>query len=327
MAAWQSLKDFGLDIFKKRSRSRTLWIGGSVSFFSLIALLLILTGVTVSHSGDSDCKFDEQLGMDVCEAYINVTSTYWRICFTDEFKFVQTIPDIRTEVYVPARGKGNWRLFDPSKDCIERKTKYRTLPNRFKVVGYKEFDQTVKWSVDRFSVDPIWHGVNISKIKGNCVNHTQNTYHIVTYNYTCQTDNFDYQQNPYKYAWCYNDTVLGNGTYPIVFKHTFDRGNLPNKYIEWDIREKNGTETTTTCEVIGYQIKNKKLMFENFPFRCWLNTADKCVECKSLDLDGDGRKPIKKGDGTSWCSACIVNDSIVDTCRSDSDFMRYWGLA
>ena len=181
-----------------------------------------------------------------------------------------------------------------------------------------------KYNVRLF--DPIVGGVNISKIKGNCVNHTQDTYHIVTYAYTCLTDRFNYTTAPNKYAWCYNDTVLGNGTYPIVFKHTFDRGNLPAKYIEWDVREKNGTEIITTCDVIGYQVNNKKILFENFPFRCWINQDAKCVQCKSTK-DGDGKPPIKPGDGTSWCEACIVNGSIVNTCRSDANFMQYWRLS
>jgi len=155
---WQLLKNFGLNIFKKRTRSRTLWIGGSLSIFSVIALIVLLTGMEVTYTGDINCETE-------CVSYFNVTSTYWRICFADDFELIQTNPDIPVDVYVPARGKGNWRLFDSTKDCIERKNKYRTLPNRFKIVGHKEAGQTVKWSVDKFDIDPKWIGEDESKLE------------------------------------------------------------------------------------------------------------------------------------------------------------------
>ncbi len=148
---WQDVKDFGLGIFKKRNRSRTLWISGPLSIFSVIALIILLTGVSVTYTGDITCGTE-------CVSYFNVTSTYWRICFADDFELIQTNPDVPVDVYVPARGKGNWRLFDHTKDCIERKNKYNYLPNRFKIVGHKKASETIKWSVDKFDIDPIWIG-------------------------------------------------------------------------------------------------------------------------------------------------------------------------
>jgi len=148
---WQDLRDMGLNIFKKRNRSRTIWIGGSLGIFSLFAWIILLTGVTVTYTGDIHCE-------EECISYINVTSTYWRICFSDDFNLVQTNPNVPVEVYVPTRGKDNWRLFNPSEDCIERKNKYNYLPNRFKLIGHKEAGETVKWSIDKFDVDPLWIG-------------------------------------------------------------------------------------------------------------------------------------------------------------------------
>lgn len=150
MVSWQDVRDLGLNLFKKQSRSRTLWIGGSLGIFSLFAWIILLTGVTVDYSGNQFCY-------ENCTAYVNVTSTYWRICFSDNFSLVQTIPEIPIEVYVPTYGK-QWRLFDPTKDCIERKNKYNVLPNRFKLVGIKQHNQTIKWNIDRFDVDPKWIG-------------------------------------------------------------------------------------------------------------------------------------------------------------------------
>ncbi|KKL92443.1 hypothetical protein LCGC14_1884590, partial [marine sediment metagenome] len=69
------------------------------------------------YTGDIVCG-------EECVVYVNVTSTYWRICFADDFELVQTIPEVEIETYVPARGKGNWRLFDPTHYCIERKNKF-----------------------------------------------------------------------------------------------------------------------------------------------------------------------------------------------------------
>jgi len=164
MVSWQTLKDMGLNIFKKRSRSRTLWIGGStVGIFGLIAWIVMLTGVSVEFTGDTYC-YEE------CISYVNVTSTYWRICFSEDFELVQTDPDVPVDVYVPTYGK-KWRLFDVSKDCIERKNKYNVLPNRFKIVGHKQPTDTIKWSVDRFDVDPKWIGIGVDKqdkIISNC---------------------------------------------------------------------------------------------------------------------------------------------------------------
>jgi len=123
-----------------------------MSFISVLAYIVLLTGMTVTTTGDIYCE-------EECVSYINITSTYWRVCFADNFSLIQTDPDVPVDVYVPARGVGNWRLFDHTKDCIERKTSYRPLPNRFKIVGHKEPGQTVKWWSDDMKVDdPLWIG-------------------------------------------------------------------------------------------------------------------------------------------------------------------------
>lgn len=158
----------GLNIFKKRNRSRTIWIGGSLSIFSLFAWVIMLTGVSSTYTGDIYCDTE-------CISYVNITSTYWRTCFADDFELVQTDPNIRVDVYVPARGKDNWRPFDSTKDCIERKNKYNYLPNRFKLVGHKSAFQTVKWNIDKFDIDPKWKGVNLT-LK-NCKKYENQTFY------------------------------------------------------------------------------------------------------------------------------------------------------
>ena len=172
--------------------------------------------------------------------------------------------------------------------------------------------------------DPVWHGINISKIKGNCVNNTEPTFGNITYNYTCPTGSFNSTRNP-NYAWCWQEELNSSGNYNLLFEGRFDRWNKPTKTLWWDIWQVNGTETVETCEIIGYKVKNKRIMFETFPFRCWLEAERKCVKCKST-IDGDGKPPFKSGDGTSWCKACIVNGSIVNTCKDDADFLRGFSL-
>ncbi len=144
MVSWQSIGGF----FKKRSRSRTLWVsGGSIGIFGVLLIISLLTGVTSQYTGDT-------VSGECGDVYVNVTSTYCRICFAEDFELVQTIPEVEVETYVPARGKGNWRLFDPTKDCIERKNKYNYLPNRFKITICGNGEK-IKWSVDKFDIDPL----------------------------------------------------------------------------------------------------------------------------------------------------------------------------
>jgi len=182
---WQDVRDMGINLFKKRNRSRTLWVGGgSLTFFSLLTLLLMLTGVSETHSGDIVCGTE-------CESYINITTTYWRICFTDDFDLIKTDPaGVPVDVYVPTYGK-KWREWNPQKDCLER-----GRVNQFKIVGHKEEWETVKWWSDALKVpDPAWKGVNF-KLKSPCILN-KTTKHInqticwnetIYYNQTCYPD-------------------------------------------------------------------------------------------------------------------------------------------
>lgn len=155
-------------------------IGGAVLTYSgLFGTLFLLTGVNAEHSGDSYCT-------DECAAYINVTTTYWRICFAhyDGTKYaddgvlfkkrsrsrtlhvnldnvtsiISTNPEVQVEWMVPARGAGNWRPIKDG-DCWDRRK-----INKIKLVGNKKEWQTVKWSFDvgTVNIDPYWiSGVTI----------------------------------------------------------------------------------------------------------------------------------------------------------------------
>jgi len=49
-------------------------VGGTVTYVDLFSGLFQLTGVSYTNSGDITCG-------EECESYINITTTYWRICF------------------------------------------------------------------------------------------------------------------------------------------------------------------------------------------------------------------------------------------------------
>lgn len=183
MVAWQSLGIF----FKKVSKSRTLWVGSGVSIFAVFAYIALLAGMTITTSGDIFCN-------DTCEIYVNVSSTYWRVCFSDD-KFEPLYfnkEPINYKVYVPSRGKDNWRELKAG-DCIERVTKSNTLPARFKVIVEKNRFETIKYGVKvgLTDIDPILYAENFVSVNDKTYEKVCNPVYgdvkkkrIVTLNYT-----------------------------------------------------------------------------------------------------------------------------------------------
>ena len=146
---------------------------GTVTYTDVFSVLFNLNGVTYTDSGDS------MVENDIGTAYINVTTTYWRMCFAhyNDTKYenetlfkkvsrgrtlhinldhvdnvISTEPRIEVDWLVPARGRGNWRDVKDG-DCWDRgKT------NRIKLVGYN-ITKTVKWSFvtgEYVDIDPYW---------------------------------------------------------------------------------------------------------------------------------------------------------------------------
>ncbi len=166
---------------------KKLLIGGSVvGIVTLFSALFLLTGVSYTHSGDIECG-------EVCESYINITTTYWRICFDsyDDTKYenetlfkkqtrsrtlhvnldkvdniIHTEPEVEVDWLVPTYGN-KWRPIKNG-DCWDR-----GKVNKIKLVGYKEPTQTVKWSFDvgdKVNIDPVWYGED-----GRVVSYTSTT--------------------------------------------------------------------------------------------------------------------------------------------------------
>ena len=160
---------------------------GAITYTDLFGVLVQLSGVNSTHSGDMYCKNRD------CYGDVNVTTTYWRFCFAHYngtkyenktlFKkvvsrrtlhinldnvdnIISTSPRIEVDWLVPARGAGNWRPIKDG-DCWERG---KVNKNRFVPINKKP-EETIKWGVnigDYIDVDPKWigNGTNPEIIKG-----------------------------------------------------------------------------------------------------------------------------------------------------------------
>lgn len=163
MVKWQDINELAKEVFffKKRSRSRTIWIRGGLlgSFTSLLFYLSLLTGITIESNGDIyGCG-------STCEVYVNITSTYYRIGL-ESFPIYFDKNNTKYEVFVPARGRGNWRPIKLGYDFIERKNKYNVLPNRFKIIIHKNPWETIKYGVKvgLEDLDPYIFSENIHQV-------------------------------------------------------------------------------------------------------------------------------------------------------------------
>ncbi|MDX1278556.1 DNRLRE domain-containing protein [Oceanihabitans sediminis] len=151
---------------------------GVITYSDLFGVLFNLTGMEYNYTGDITCG-------ETCVSYINVTTSYWRVCFAgyNDTKYenetlfkkvsrsrtlhvnldkvenvVTTEPRVPVDWLVPARGAGNWRPIQDG-DCWER-----GKINKIKLVGHKDMEQTVKWSflLDEYvDIDPGWFGTTV----------------------------------------------------------------------------------------------------------------------------------------------------------------------
>jgi len=143
----------------------------------------------------------------------------------------------------------------------------------------------------------------------------------VTYEYTCETDYFNWTLSP-KIAYCYNQMYNSfNDTYdyPIIFQHSFDYGNALNKTIYWNVNEKTGTYidyiNTTTQERIGAMKDSRYLIFEDCEIMC--GKAGDIVSCDST-RDGNGDGILQSGESgftfnlnnVNWHNIKIKSDSV-----------------
>lgn len=150
---------------------------GSIGIIGLFSMLFLLTGIDYTYSGDTVCD-----GLN-CSAYINISTTYWRVCFANYsntkyenetlFKkmsrsrtlhvnlnkidrVIKTEPEIPVDWLVPTRGKDNWRPLKDG-DCWNR-----LRVNKIKLIGHPSEGQVIKWTfdLDKVQIDPIWVSYN-----------------------------------------------------------------------------------------------------------------------------------------------------------------------
>ena len=173
-----------------------LAIAGVVTYSDLFGVLLDLKGINYTYTGDINCS-------TTCESYINVTTSYWRICFAhyNDTKFenetlfkkvsrsrtlhvnlnnvdnvITTNPKVEVDWMVPARS--GWRDIKDG-DCWDR-----GKINKIKLVGHKHASQTIKWSFitgDYVDIDPEWVGnpfLGEKNITYKGVKYSKETYEI-----------------------------------------------------------------------------------------------------------------------------------------------------
>ena len=181
-----------------------LLVAGAVTYSDLFGVLFQLNGVNATYSGDITCA-------DTCESYINVTTSYWRVCFEH--------PEDSQRIYIPGKSKLEKSTIGDSPETVlyKKSTRGRTLwvnlnnvdniistaptvpvdwkvptygdnwrdirdgdcwdrgkVNKIKLVGHKQPQETVKWGFntgDYVNIDPVWEGLQVEKIY---INHTEN---------------------------------------------------------------------------------------------------------------------------------------------------------
>ena len=89
---------------------------------------------------------------------------------------------------------------------------------------------------------------------------------IITRNYTCETDYFNYTVSP-KHAWCYDNVTTANGSsLVLIYDIAFEWGNLGAKTVYWNAtsywRDYTDTFQSTNLE---YQGMNKWYYARNIP--------------------------------------------------------------
>lgn len=266
---------------------------GSLGVIALIIGLLNLTGVSYSHDGDKFCT--------ECYSEIKVNSTYWEVKVEHAgdkdvvFKklarsrtlwvnldkiegFLITEPRIKTEILVPATSSTaslNHPEYGYLRPLKDGDTLISRGSDRFVVYGSKPIELTVKWSlilddnlIEAIKIDPIWSGINITVIQGNCITGRTNREIII---YTNRT-------------FC-SDEPINNSCIKIA------NGSHKSQILM----------NRTVCEDIGFQIGSRKIIYKNSGFNC---KKEGCfINCDSCS-DGNCNGIITSGESYITFDTC-----------------------
>ena len=159
-------------VLKKRvySSTKKIFIYGSGSFvaFFLLLLGLYMYGIEVTTTGDIKCENE-------CVSYFNITLKDYAVCFGSTFTGIATTPNVKTELFKAdsryrADNPARWKAYNfTANKCLER-----NKTHEFKLIGYKQPKQIVKWglTLQGKDVDPYWYGVSVTEINLFSSSHT-----------------------------------------------------------------------------------------------------------------------------------------------------------
>lgn len=289
---WQSVAAIFITII--------LGTGGLLTYTDLFGGLFLLTGVTYSHSGDSQLFIEEDVLQG--KAFVDVNTTYWNICFehsdrdkvlyakvsTSRTRWVNlnlvdqiiiTEPRVPVKWQVPTYGN-KWRDIKDG-DCW-----VRGKVNRNKLIGYPENNEVIKWSFilgDEIDVDPLWLPIPIPtddvKITSVSLLDKQTGY----WNYWNTT------KDVYVFVPICGTYYENNKTYAGCWKVDYVEITEHEEYIvtkEWQ-------------EVL---VNNKPMDVTVLDWWCYEDKS--CTICEDM-AHGDGDMKIKGiTPGTSYCISC-----------------------
>lgn len=148
--------------FTKRVMSKTkkifIYGGGTLASFLILLFSLSFYGVNVQTSGDQVCG-------ETCVSYFNISLDSYALCMGSTFTGITVEPQVKYEIYkADARYRSDnpnrWKPYDfKASTCLKNGTNHE-----FKLVGYKNPEQTIKWGLTLAGPDkdPFWYGINES---------------------------------------------------------------------------------------------------------------------------------------------------------------------
>jgi len=144
--------------FRKRITKSKIFVFGGGTFVTFLVLLLSLSylGINTEYSEDIICG-------SKCVSYFNITLTNYSLCLGSTFKGLYFDKNISYEIYkadlrYSRNNPDRWKLYNfTANKCLEKGKKYE-----FKLIGYKNPSDTIKWGVNLQGkdIDPYWYGTS-----------------------------------------------------------------------------------------------------------------------------------------------------------------------
>lgn len=248
--------------------TRTKYIGIGTTVITILALLGFF------NSDRFDLEFSNNIVCaEDCEGYFNITSnlyTYYlynkgdvKLSFSPEIKrYTLCIKDGR---YKYGKCGAGWRELDLVTPFYYKYKYVLKMPKgkkmQFKLIGVKEWNQTIKWGADAFNLDPVWRGYDINKI---C-------------DYTDVIDEIEREEN---YEEVEQDIMDECGEYPDNYSCVVDTEEVE----VWVGTTEKITYEKVCIKSYGYMIND-----DNLDCKSHCTDKDGVITCESkLDSNKDG---------------------------------------